>query len=330
MFNTICRLCFKELDPDDPDARSIMDNGIQKALKTVFPFKIWIAEGLPMYTCKQCSWNVLDFYCYSELVQKNQETLEHKLSPEQKIAQTSIDTEGVVKENAVPNIIVQRTAQLHSTKLTEEPLISCKAELDDVSVADELHPDLLDYSFENFEQYNTSITCEDYKITTDVYDGVTEYSAAVSEEPTITHESDGKDINKKKVSFTQPNPTVECELSGKKNRKIVSKSHNTSKELNLKQRTYKTDGEEFACTKCDQTFPTKIALSKHTVNHENVTCATCKITLRRKNMRKHLFSAKHMFCNVQATGKPQPKTQCIGKRKTKQLLQFKRHERDIN
>ncbi|XP_035910787.1 uncharacterized protein LOC118511608 [Anopheles stephensi] len=287
MFGTICRLCFKELDPDDPDIHSILEKGIQKALKTVFPFEIWFAEDLPMYTCKQCSWNVLDFYCYSELVQKNQETLESKLLQEQKVAQKCYDMETTDKENAAPNIAFKPEMQLPDTNVADEHLIICKTELDDVLVANELHPDWMDYSFEYFNHGNTSITCEEYKITADVYDNATENCEPVPEDrqTIVAQEREDEEMNTKQM------PTA-GRAKQKRKRKVVKKSHtSTSIKVNAKRRTAKTNESELSCPECDRTFPNLSSLRNHEVCHVYDTCVVCKKSLRQKSMRNHMLRA---------------------------------------
>ncbi|EAA14083.5 AGAP009656-PA, partial [Anopheles gambiae str. PEST] len=74
MSDAVCRLCLRDVDPDDSGS-SVLDAAFQKALAAVFRFKIKFNEDLPEYTCKQCSWNVLDFHSYSEIVKNNQEKL---------------------------------------------------------------------------------------------------------------------------------------------------------------------------------------------------------------------------------------------------------------
>lgn len=40
MCDIICRLCLKDLDADDPDGGSILDEKIRKAMNNVFCFKV--------------------------------------------------------------------------------------------------------------------------------------------------------------------------------------------------------------------------------------------------------------------------------------------------
>uniref|UniRef100_A0A182Y8A8 ZAD domain-containing protein n=1 Tax=Anopheles stephensi TaxID=30069 RepID=A0A182Y8A8_ANOST len=74
-----CRLCLAALDPDDCGYSIAKNARFRKALEQVFTFKIsFEAADLPEYTCKQCSWNVLDFQSFSELVKANQEKLQER------------------------------------------------------------------------------------------------------------------------------------------------------------------------------------------------------------------------------------------------------------
>lgn len=267
-------MCFKALDPDDPDVRSILDKVIQTAFKFVFPFEIRFADHLPMYTCKQCSWNVLDFYYYSEEVQKNQEVLMIQRLAEQKAAQDCSEQYELKKENIAPN----------DTGLTEEHLIACKIELDDVHVANELHPDLMEYSFEAFDQTNTSITCEEYKISTDGYD----IGAECEKQPVVVHERGGDgEVNEEKSSFslTELFSVIDSELQQGNQTKRVNKS-DVSRKLKSK-RCSKTRGEKFGCYQCIRIFRTKSSLDRHIASHEYEKCTVCKKTLRRSSIRLH-------------------------------------------
>uniref|UniRef100_A0A182PKV7 Uncharacterized protein n=1 Tax=Anopheles epiroticus TaxID=199890 RepID=A0A182PKV7_9DIPT len=73
--DTVCRLCLIDMVPDECGS-SVLDVPFQQALEAVFKFKITFKAGLPGYTCQRCSWNVLDFQSYSEIVKSNQEKLE--------------------------------------------------------------------------------------------------------------------------------------------------------------------------------------------------------------------------------------------------------------
>lgn len=291
METSICRFCFKKINEDDPQIRSIADQAFRRALKAVFPFEILLAANLPMYTCKQCTWNVADFYCYSDGVRKNQEKLVKTFLPALYEAQQCDEEAAFEVENTVPNNILKPSNQLSDANHNEEHLLACKAELDDVVVANEPHPDLMDFPMENLERCNASITCEDYKISSDICDNVTEYGEAVAEEQITTQACDGKD--KKQLA------DVLLELP-KPKRKIVKKTYTTSNKLNATSSTINTNaGREVSCPQCDKTFKNKKNLGRHSLCHQSETCKICKKTLSRNSIRGHMHSLHNVKYNGQ-------------------------------
>uniref|UniRef100_A0A182WN52 ZAD domain-containing protein n=1 Tax=Anopheles minimus TaxID=112268 RepID=A0A182WN52_9DIPT len=287
-----CRLCFKYLDPDDPDSRSILDETLQIAFNCVFPFKILFKEDLPMYVCKQCTWNVLDFHSYSEIVQKNQETFEIKQSLDNATVQNGNEKEEMDKENTEPMLEQYVPCEFNVDNIA---LVHCKAELDEILVANEIHPDLMEYSFEGSEECYASITCENYKITASVYDDATELpesfhtcnnlndtSVEQNETPVCHSAINSKDDNN------------ETRVLGKK-KKCLKKSQTTDK-LNMtnKRLPEKTNAE--SCIICGKKYPSKQSLYNHQRAHRTTTCQICKRTLQKRNLTKHLEIHKTAKC----------------------------------
>uniref|UniRef100_A0A182JNR0 ZAD domain-containing protein n=1 Tax=Anopheles christyi TaxID=43041 RepID=A0A182JNR0_9DIPT len=54
-------------------------------MENVFNFEVCFEEELPQNICKQCSWNVQDFQCFSEIVEKNQDKLKQKYASSMKL-----------------------------------------------------------------------------------------------------------------------------------------------------------------------------------------------------------------------------------------------------
>lgn len=295
----ICRLCFKDLDPDDPDVRSILDDTLQIAFKCVFPFKIWFSEDLPMYACKQCSWNVLDFHSYIEIVQKNQDTfaikglLDNTTSPTARKRKEEMD-----KENAGP---LKNSKRLSSISFSEQYAPCevnvdnitggyCKVEPDNIMVTNEIHPDLMDFSYETFEECNASITWENYKITTSVYDAATELPEFLNTCKDLNDIS----VKQNKTPVCHNGMKKKANINGitvsQKKKKCFIKSKKTV-ELNRINKKLITNAEtnaDFQCTVCGMKFKAKKQLKNHNRNHRTEKCQICKKTLKNRYMSRHL------------------------------------------
>lgn len=266
-----CRFCFKHLDPDDPDVRSILDETFQNVLQNVFPFKIDFSEHLPRHTCKQCSWNVLDFNSFSEIVQRNQKIFGSKHLPHETLADHCYMKQEMEKENADPMIhqkeILSSPCEeyvLHSCGLDNTALATCKAELDDIVVTNEMHPDLMSYSFDTLEEYNANITCESYKITPFFYNDSTELSKSLN---------DCNNVND--TSFENIDRTL-CESA-------INNNTNDSSEV-----PPENTSAGFSCNECDRKFHSRKQMIDHYQSHRNTSCKICCKTLRIKSMKRHL------------------------------------------
>uniref|UniRef100_A0A182WG92 Protein krueppel n=1 Tax=Anopheles minimus TaxID=112268 RepID=A0A182WG92_9DIPT len=103
MSETCCRLCLGEVHPDDRGS-SVLEALFRSAINRVFSFEIKDDDRLPIYTCNDCSQQVWDFNSYSQLVQRNQNTLEqtHLLERE-----ASNSTENAVLQPIDPDKIKQ-------------------------------------------------------------------------------------------------------------------------------------------------------------------------------------------------------------------------------
>ncbi|XP_049284785.1 zinc finger protein 888 [Anopheles funestus] len=109
MSETSCRLCLGEVHPDDRGS-SIREVLFRSAINRVFSFEIKHDDGLPIYTCNDCSQQVWDFNSYSQLVQRNQNTLEQTHLQESKPLNATestvlypIDPDKIKKETGITN-----------------------------------------------------------------------------------------------------------------------------------------------------------------------------------------------------------------------------------
>ncbi|XP_050077510.1 zinc finger protein 600 [Anopheles maculipalpis] len=108
MSETSCRLCLGEVHPDDRGS-SILEALFRSAIDRVFSFKIKHDENLPIHTCNDCSQQVWDFYSYSQLVQKNQNTLEQRLLQDSEASNSTEKSEGTPLHPIDPEEIKQET-----------------------------------------------------------------------------------------------------------------------------------------------------------------------------------------------------------------------------
>ncbi|XP_052897540.1 uncharacterized protein LOC128304394 [Anopheles moucheti] len=284
---SICRLCINEVNPDDPDVRFLLDETIQKALNHVFPFEIYYSVDLPVNICKNCSWNVLDFLSYSEIVQHNQKKLASQLLPDQ------VQNCNVNQELDMGDIGQNINAKERPTNRSEEyvdnmTMVNCKKEIDDILVTNEIHPDSIDYSYETLAEFIGSVTCEKYEIVPSVYDETPECSNSsntcddLSDISVTKNESPQFDnaINKKDGKNVRRMPHKRIPMKRKTRRNKTK-----SRVIKKTKHTVETSGDYF-CSKCDRKFSILQELRYHRQNHIE-TCTICKKTLNHKSMRKH-------------------------------------------
>ncbi|XP_035905544.1 zinc finger protein 845-like [Anopheles stephensi] len=106
MSETSCRLCLGEVHPDDRGS-SILEALFRSAIDRVFSFEIKHDDSLPIYTCNDCSQQVWDFNSYSQLVQKNQNTLEQRRLKNSERSNSTEQTEGIPLQPIDPDSIKQ-------------------------------------------------------------------------------------------------------------------------------------------------------------------------------------------------------------------------------
>uniref|UniRef100_A0A453YZC0 C2H2-type domain-containing protein n=1 Tax=Anopheles gambiae TaxID=7165 RepID=A0A453YZC0_ANOGA len=316
MCDIICRLCLKDLDADDPDGGSILDEKIRKAMNNVFCFKVCFEAELPQNICKQCSWNVQDFECFSELVEKNQKILKQKYLPMESPHYTEdesteqVDQESCVQEPSTQSQLATVSSSTVSdiyldSNVYDKPLVDMayKTELDEVDVVDEFHPDLMETSITGIEQWRTIMTCGDYKISSD-YD-TTESSSneenvenflEIMEENNNPHNEPSKGkLNKQVEKDCLRSLSNHCppDTNDKEQYACMVPSQDSLKTSNDKENVSKNnDKGEFVCGECGQTFVIKRKLYAHRQNHQLQKCVICSKTLKRKSFQRHLLTHK--------------------------------------
>uniref|UniRef100_A0A182SL18 Protein krueppel n=1 Tax=Anopheles maculatus TaxID=74869 RepID=A0A182SL18_9DIPT len=119
MSETSCRLCLGEVHPDDRGS-SILEALFRSAIDRVFSFEIQHDGNLPTYTCNDCSQQVWDFNSYSQLVQKNQNTLQQRRLQNDKPSKSNVESEGFPLQPIDPDRIKKETVT--SDEESETPL----------------------------------------------------------------------------------------------------------------------------------------------------------------------------------------------------------------
>uniref|UniRef100_A0A182VTX0 Uncharacterized protein n=1 Tax=Anopheles minimus TaxID=112268 RepID=A0A182VTX0_9DIPT len=311
MRDTICRLCLVALDPDD-SACSVLDDRFRQVLDSVFTFQIRLEEDLPVHTCKRCSWNVLDFQSYSELVQRNQEKLEKGLllnvQNKSTEGEDTVTSDRSAHDDVHESNVTDDFETLNSSQLSHEndPLNANASHtdndlsLDDVEVAFEIYPDhrsstMLAEDAEN--QYEVAI-CEEYLITANDSAGsdptametVVEENILPAKEPAVADFSDADESaqKKKKISY------LRC-ASAEAN--VCLGTH-----VEAEHASNAHASEKHPCEQCEKNFVTIWQLEYHKQEHMVLKCPFCQKSVHGKGLNLHVATHKNAFrcdtCNI--------------------------------
>lgn len=318
MKDTVCRLCLCVLDPDDDDGGySVLNDRFRTALENVFTFKISLEMDLPVQACKQCSWNVLDFQSFSELVKKNQEQLEKALlNVENNSAADDTGTCEHINEGNVES----HFETLNSSQISDENnTINANTTptdneicLDDVKVKYEIHPDHASLRMleESADKLCPDMVCEEYIITS----GETENSnyntmqTAVKQNilydkdrsTTVEDENDISDTDEQRVVKKQKICTREC-ASVTENDLVSDSSSNVG--VNNPKETVPVLIEQaygiYSCELCEKKCASKWLLEYHKQEHVILKCPFCQKSLPAKTLHAHIATHQDAYsCNT--------------------------------
>lgn len=276
MKDAVCRLCLAGFDSDDC-GYSIANDRFRKALEQVFTFKICFEEDdLPEYTCKQCSWNVLDFQSFSELVQTNQEKLqERSLLNDQN---ESIDGQ---QTTDIPDGIAydeERSEGSASNGLepwnTSSEGMGCASS--DVEEVYKIHPDH-DYSskpVQDSDKLCPVMICEEYLITSNEI----EPSSYSGNDKVL----DGNEPPAKKRKI----PSV-CTSKNQNNNSDPPRSDSNNVPISSKM---------YPCEQCEKMFVSRWEVAYHKQEHTVTKCMFCKEYVSLTDFNLHMTNHLGDFC----------------------------------
>uniref|UniRef100_A0A182Q6W0 C2H2-type domain-containing protein n=1 Tax=Anopheles farauti TaxID=69004 RepID=A0A182Q6W0_9DIPT len=286
MSDSTCRLCLKDIDPDDCGS-SVYDEHMRLAMANVFPFEISFHRDLPMNTCKHCTWNVMDFDSYCENVQKNQKKLEQELivdddseSDEDDLPMGNNYSDEVISEEIIPS------ACDVSSLVKPEHFADCNIELSPVDISAVIFDDAVDELKENitvayephpdFASVDWEEACKnELQLNVARKEDQTVYCS--EPEHLIQSEENNTDHS---INAHIHNITV---LNGKASE---SEHHHTGHGVN----------ETLFCDQCCKTFSSKLSLYKHKRYHVSVECPICKQSKSINHIRPHLAAHQGAFC----------------------------------
>uniref|UniRef100_A0A182JNR1 C2H2-type domain-containing protein n=1 Tax=Anopheles christyi TaxID=43041 RepID=A0A182JNR1_9DIPT len=308
MRDTVCRLCLGDTDPDDSGS-SVLDVAFQKALEAVFTFKIKFKDDLPEYACKQCSWNVIDFYSYSDIVKSNQEKLQHDPS------QTNLSNESFT-EDSFGDFEDEESEKndletSNSSKIAEEnyQLENCSYSPDSKhgpgqnEASNEILVDF-ERTTSAAGKQNTVLVCEEFIITS---------ASLTSENGSLKGDTREKDSS----LIVAGDENKECELyRSRAKRKCIR--HPTDDNLDTdvesklclscnrqctcndrltfhRQPLIANNNELYSCEQCDKIFESKWQSEYHQREHTTVKCPCCYKSVPVTDINSHIVTHQRDF-----------------------------------
>uniref|UniRef100_A0A1S4H1R3 C2H2-type domain-containing protein n=1 Tax=Anopheles gambiae TaxID=7165 RepID=A0A1S4H1R3_ANOGA len=300
MSDAVCRLCLRDVDPDDSGS-SVLDAAFQKALAAVFRFKIKFNEDLPEYTCKQCSWNVLDFHSYSEIVKNNQEKLLQDTSQTNRSNNTftedsfegfedqGIEENGLEKSSSMKtveengHIVSDKKRDLDHSEMTSEYLMDCETTTSLVNGA--------------ADKLCSVLVCEEFIIS----NLNNENDSSNSDTVETPFERDILTADDRLISAGDDNEEREIHDANAKRKRVNSpKDKDTASatnglKLHQEPSAGKTD-ESYACEDCGKTFETKWQTEYHSQKHHTtVKCPCCNKSILAKDLNSHILTHQRDF-----------------------------------
>lgn len=307
MKDAICRLCLVDLDPDDSGC-TVLNDQFRKALDIVFPFKIRLEEELPVHTCKQCSWNVLDFQSYSEIVQRNQEKLETELLRNVQNRSTqegdALSTEAAVNDNIDEGSATRDLETFNSSQPSQEKDPSSvntshtdnDRSLDDAKIAYDVHSDnerstLLDEG--------SDIILEEYLITPNELEDLNYTTIEAAKDRLSVEDEDHCSGTDEPAQKRKKMSSLEC-ATVRENIAVSDSYHTLSNPP--KGADHASNGDASAkhiCEQCEKQFVTKWHLEYHKQEHIMVDCPFCKKSIPAKTLQSHVASHQDALrCNT--------------------------------
>uniref|UniRef100_A0A182MS63 Protein krueppel n=1 Tax=Anopheles culicifacies TaxID=139723 RepID=A0A182MS63_9DIPT len=262
MSETSCRLCLGEVHPDDRGS-SVQEALFRSAINRVFSFEIKQDERLPIYTCNDCSQQVWDFNSYSQLVERNQNTLEQTYLLGSK-ASTSTESTVLhpIDPDKIKKEIVTADEELGDTcavpeQVPEEPVLqpAIKTEPDDCTELESTVPTQDVVKFE----LNLTDTEENVHV-----DQVEDHATPVPETTEIKKETaeasrtnsdaevDSNDEEAIDPVGVKPLPKADC-------RNLIEKMRERIRERIAANNTVQI----FRCETCDRSYPNERYLKTH-------------------------------------------------------------------